>query len=149
MASPEPTTRMLRPEHHVARYCRPRTVTNGIISREAFLLREGEQFLSANWLEHFHESDRQIQVSGVRASLAGKNFDVNPNGRFAVLNVEVSDNRVRQIHGVRLLFQLLRQASDPSHTGVFGYGPPSVDPKGYDIAQSLAESVQEEYPAIL
>ena len=91
MASPASTTRLLRPEHHVARYCRPRTITNGIISREAFLLREGEQFLSANWLEHFHVLDRQIQVSGVRASLARKNFSVNPNGRFAVLNVGVSD----------------------------------------------------------
>ena len=149
MASPAPTTRMLSPEHHVGRYCRPRTITNGIISRDAFLLREREQFLSANWLEHFHESDRQIQVSGVRASLAGKNYDVNPNGKFAVLNAGFAGQRIRQVHGVRLLFQLLGQASDPSHAGIFGYGPPSVDPKGYDIAQSLAESVQEEYPAIL
>ena len=148
MAPPASTTRMLRPEHHVARYCRPRTITNGIISREAFLLREREQFLSVNWLEHFHVSDRQIQVSSVRDSLARKNFSVNPNGRFAVLNVGVADQQVRRFQGVRLLFQLLGQTSAPSHTGIFGYGPASVDSKSYDIAQSWAELVQEEYPAI-
>ena len=140
MESPSLTMTELRPEHNVARYCRPRTIVQGIISREAFLLRIGEQFLSTNWLEHFHEFDRMIQMSGVRATLAEKNFAVSPNGRFAVLNIGAA---IRQIRDAPLRFMLLGQASDPSHAGIFGYT--EAEP---DIAGALALLDREEYLAV-
>lgn len=148
MASQPLATRILQPEHNVARYCRPRWFVKGIVSRDAFLLRGGELFLSTNWLEHFHESDRRIQVSGMLSALASKNFNVSPNGTFAILNVGAASQGVRQFQSRRLLFQLLGQAHDPSHTGIFGYGSTNIDSKGNDIRQSLASSVQEAYPAI-
>ena len=130
---------LLRSDHNVARYCRPRALVYGIVSRDAFLLRPGERFLSTNWLEYFHESERDVQISGVRAALAGKNFNVNPNGRFAVLNVGAT---IRQVRDAQLAFALLGQASDPSHAGIFGYG--ALD---FNVADGLALAVRELHPA--
>ena len=140
MATPPSTSVELRSEHNLARYCRPRSLAGGILSSDAFLLRTGEQFLSTNWLEYFHQSDRQIQLSGVRAVLAGKGFNVSVNGRFAVLNVGTVR---RQVGRGQLRFALLGQANDPSHAGIFGYTADDIDTAG-----ELAESVEELYPAI-
>ena len=148
MASQSLASELLRFNHNVARYCRPRWVVNGIVSRDAFLMRQGEPFLSTNWLEHFHQADRMIQISGVRAALTGKGFSIHPNGGFAILNVGVATYRVLYFHHVPLGFRTLGQPGDPSHAGIFGYGHSSVDPKSNDVAQSLAASVLELYSAI-
>ena len=129
--------RNLSSEHNVARYCSPRNIVNGRPIPEAFDLRDGEAFLSTNWLEHFHPSDRQL--SGVRRTLAGKGFRVNRNGGFAALNVGVATQAVRE---AALRFILLGQASDPSHTGIFG-----IPENRADIAVVLAKSVGELHPA--
>ena len=147
MASQSLTPRFLRFDHNVARYCRPRWIVHGIVSRDAFLLRDGEQYLSTNWLEYFHQSDRGVQISGVRAALAGKNFNIHPNGGFAILNVGHSGHRVLSFLRVGLSFQVLGQVQDPSHTGVFERGSASVGAKGNDVAQLLAASVFEIHPA--
>lgn len=127
------------PGHNVARYCRPRDISHGRISRDAFLLRTGEQFLSVNWLEHFHESDRTIQISGVRNALSGKGFRVNRHGRLAVLNVGAA---IRRVSDMPLRFVPLGTPGDPSHTGIFGYAPGD-----YITAAALAYAVSEEHPA--
>ena len=117
----------LLPQHNLARYCRPRTVSGGILSPDAFFLRTGEQFLSTNWLEHFHDMDRQVQLSGVRASLAGKGFGLRAGGTFAVVNVGVASQLVQK---VQLRFLLLGQENDLSHAGIFGYTPSDIDVAG-------------------
>ena len=73
--------------HHVARYCRGRDMANGIPRENAFRLRPGEEYLSTNWLEHFHDADRQAQIAGVRQALSDKGFRVRSSAVFAVLNV--------------------------------------------------------------
>ena len=140
MPSQLPEDVELLPQHNLARYCRPRTVSGGILSPDAFFLRNGEQFLSTNWLEHFHSTDRQIQISGVRAILAGKGFGVRAGGRFAVVSIELASQLVQR---VQLRFLLLGQENDPSHAGIFGYTPSDID-----VAGDLAESIRELYPAI-
>ena len=140
MSSRQIEANALMPSHNVARYCRPRDISHGRISRDAFLLRSREQFLSTNWLEHFHESDRMIQISGVRNALSGKGFRVNRNGRLAVLNVGVTHG---QVSDRPLRFIRLGTPGDPSHTGIFGYTPGD-----YITAAALAYSVSEEYSAI-
>ena len=61
--------------HHVARYCRRRHLrSDGRPLRDAFLLRLGEEYLSTNWLEHFHDSDRPAQIVGVSRALTDKGF---------------------------------------------------------------------------
>ena len=140
MASQLTEGRSLSFEHNVARYCGPRNIVNGRPLPEAFTLRAGESFLSTNWLEHFHPSDRQVQVSGVRRTLEGKGFRVNRNGGFAVLNVGVA---VESVSVASLNFVLLEQGSDPSHVGVFG-----IPGDHADIALSLAKAVRELHPAV-
>ena len=114
-------------------------VADGVPLADAFILRVGERFLSANWLEHFHPSDRQSQISGVRNALESKGFRISSNGRFAVLNVGVT---TQQIDSARLRFVLLGQARDPSHTGVFGY-----DYSDTDTAKALVKLVQGMHSA--
>ena len=114
-------------------------VADGIPLADAFILRVGERFLSANWLEHFHPSDRQSQISGGRNALENRGFRISSNGRFAVLNVGVT---TQQISSVRLRFVLLGQARDPSHAGIFGY-----DHSDTDTAKALVKLVQGMYPA--
>ena len=132
--------RNLDSEDNVARYCAPRKIVEGMPSFEAFLLRDGEDFLSTNWLEYFHVSDRQLQMLGVRHALDGKGFHTNVNGVFAVLNVGYSTGQVRD---ATLIFRLLGQDVDPSHTGVFGY---QVSDTNTAIALSL--SVLGVHPVI-
>ena len=140
MASQQSEYVELLPRHNLARYCRPRTVSGGILSPDAFLLRSGEEFLSTNWLEHFHDADRRIQMAGVRDSLSDKGFGLSSRGKFAVVNISLA---IQQAQRVRLRFFLLGQSNDPSHAGIFGYAPTD-----FDVAGDLAESVRELHPAV-
>ena len=88
LAQRQPGRRELAPTHHVARYCRPRDIgMDGQLIETAFTPRPGEAYLSANWLEHFHDSDRAAQIAGVRRALTAKGFQLRRAARFAVLNV--------------------------------------------------------------
>ena len=140
MASQLTEGRELSYEDNVVRYCAPRNIVDGMPIPEAFKLRSGEDFLSTNWLEYFHPSDRQLQISGVQRTLEDKGFRVNRNGGFAVLNVETTSQR---INNTRLNFVLLGQTSDPSHTGVFG-----IPEDDADIAIAIAKSVRELHSAV-
>lgn len=51
------------------------------------MLRAGEEYLSVNWLEHFHLADRDIQLAGVRQTLRDKGFRLARTGHFGALNV--------------------------------------------------------------
>ena len=133
----------LLPEDNVARYCGPRKIINGTVAYDVFLLRTGEGFLSTNWLEYFHPADRQFQVVAVRNALESKGFRVSRNGGFAILNVGTAVQRVYNDCNVLLNFRPLGQVRDPSHTGIFGY---SIDDT--DVAESLANLVQEIHPAV-
>jgi hypothetical protein len=77
---------------------------------------------------------------GVRQTLSDKGFQVSANGRFAVLNVGHSS---KLAVNVQLSFRVLGQASDPSHTGIFGYQAGDAD-----TAIALSQSVQELHPAV-
>ena len=133
----------LLPEHNVARYCGPRKIINGTVAYDVFLLRIGEGFLSTNWLEYFHPADRRFQVVAVRNALERKGFRVSRNGGFAILNVGAAVQRVYGDCNVLLNFRPLGHASDPSRTGIFGYGADDTD-----VAESLANLVQEIRPVV-
>ena len=146
MVQGEPGRRELEPSHHVARYCRRRDIRNdGAVSPAAFEMRPGEPYLSTNWLEYFHDSDRQSQIAGVRQALADKNFRVSRTGAFAVLNVGAAVSACKAGLNRQIEIIALGEAHDPSHTGIFGYT--EYDP---DIAARLATSVNsnEIYPAV-
>ena len=131
--------------HHVARHCRRRDIAaDGLIEEGAFRLRPGEEYLSTNWLEYFHDADRQSQIAGVRQALADKGFRVSRSASFAVLNVGVAAAQCRNTLNLDIQFIALGEAHDPSHTGIFGYTAQSAT-----VAALLAASVDpnEVYPA--
>jgi len=129
--------------HHVARFCRPRTIrSDGRPLRDAFLLRPHEEYLSTNWLERFHYSDRPRQIAGVRQALGDKGFNVRPKGAFAVLNVGDTVSAIQQTRNLAVRFIALGASHDPSHTGIFGYPPEDTD-----TAAALLRLVGEMYPA--
>ena len=129
--------------HHVARYCRRRRLrSDGRPLRDAFLLRPGEEFLSTNWLEHFHDSDRQAQIAGVQQALTDKGFRVRRNAAFAVLNVGAATAVCENDLNIDIQVVALGDAHDPSHAGIFGYVAGDTN-----TAATLARQVREVYPA--
>ena len=133
LASQSPTGIDLLPEHSVARYCRPTyDVKAESSSSDAFILRLDEQFLSTNWLEYFHDSDRQVQMFRCKTlPLPTRALtSISVNGRFAS-----SERRLLKsaaFNDVELRFVLLGQASDPSHVGI--YSDTTLIPRDIDIA---------------
>ena len=101
--------------------------------------------MSANRLEHFHASDRNLQISALREALQAKGWHLQRSGRFAVLNVGATKERCRQSLDLEVWFINLREQRDPSHTGIFGL---EINPG--EAARLLARSVNsnEVYPAI-
>ncbi len=136
--------RTLASSDHVARYCRRRDIANGIVARTAFLLRPNERYLSTNRLEHFHDSDRQFQIAGVRQALTDKGFQVRPTAYFAALNVGVAVAVCKNALNLDIQILTLGESQDPSHTGIYGYSPEDTA-----AAAVLARSVStnEVYPA--
>ena len=100
--------------------------------------------MSANWLEHFHPADREVQLAGVRQTLRDKGRDVRRTAFFLALNVGEAVDRCRQELNGEIRFVRLGEPHDPSHTGI--YGMVGNETKA---AQLLAQSVRpaEVYPA--
>ena len=137
----------LSPNNNVARYCRKRDMAeDGTPMDGAFLLKDdvGENYLSTNWLECFHPSDRRLQINGVIRSLRAKSFNVRNNASFAVLNVGVAINDCQRQLNLELRFVVLGDRQDPSHTGIYGYAQHNAK-----TAAVLAKSVNpgDVYPA--
>ena len=124
-------------EHHIARHCRPRDFgATGLLLDSAFELRPGEEYLSTNWLEYFHDSYRLLQIVGVRQALIDKGFRVRPTASFAVINVGVAIAACVNDLNWDIQIWALGEAHDPSHTGIYGYSAEDTD-----VAALLAASV--------
>ena len=107
-------------------------------------MRPGEEYLSTNWLEHFHPADRATQLAAVRQALLDKGRSVRRTAFFLVLNVGAAADQCRQELSQEIRFVNLGEPHDPSHTGI--YGMLGNEAKA---AQLLAQSVNpaEIYPA--
>lgn len=129
--------------HHVARYCRRRHLrSDGRTLRDAFLLRFGEEYLSTNWMEYFHNTDHQFQTAGVRKALTDKGFHVSRGAAFAVLNVGAATAACKSELNLGVQVIALGETHDPSHAGIFGYTEHNTD-----AAATLARQIHEVYPA--
>ena len=135
----------LASSQHVARYCRPRAIReDGTLAPAAFRLRPGEAYLSTNWLEYFHDADRQSQIASVHQALADKGFRVRRTASFVVLNVGASIASWRDTLSVATRFVALGETHDPSHTGIFGY---TVQDSNVAALLAVPVSPVEIYPA--
>lgn len=129
-------------QHHVARYCRPKHVQDGIITAVAFELRDNEEYLSTNWMEYFEgrESIRQ-QLECVREAMQN-NYTLSPNGKFARLNVGAIKNSM-----YHLQIKHIPEPTNPSHAGIYYDTDKDENRK---ITLELADLVQAEntFPAL-
>lgn len=99
-------------DHHIARYCNPKTCQGGEISHRAFRL--DDNGVSVNWLEYFQGS-RESQIDRIRSDVS-KQLDIRENGRFAVL-------QIRSIESVFKSMYVQHEPSEnnPSHAEIRGW----------------------------
>ena len=111
----------------------------------AFELRQGEEYLSVNWLEYFNSPDRATAVDAVRKVFSEKGFRLRQNGRFAVFNVGEATIAVREGVGRSLIIEHLPLDDDGSHAGVFGY---TEDDFAVAVELKALVSYQDIHPAL-
>ena len=106
---------------HVACYCKPSSVDeHGMPMASAFQLRVGERHLSVNWLEHTGSPIVEAAMEHIRSVFRSRGYGLRPNGRFAVLNVGMTKDAVRQGLGQSLRIDHLPLDDDQSHAGIHG-----------------------------
>ncbi len=106
---------------HVARYCKPNWVDDGLPLIAAFLNDRNQEHVSVNWLEFFDGVGGQAQIEQIRKAFRAKGYKLRKNGRFAVLNVGGSVDRVKQTTDMAIRFLHWPEDDDPSHSGIFDY----------------------------
>ena len=125
--------------HHVARYCKPSMIDEGMPLAGVFLPRPTERHLSINWLEFFGTAKaRDDQIHDVRHALQAKGYRISPNGRLAVLNVG-DVKRVAIELNTTLRVRRIPRPNDPSHAGILGYSAGDLP-----VALALQSLVREE-----
>lgn len=129
---------------HVARYCKASTVDGGEVQATAFMLRDGEEYLSVNWLEDLNCSDRPSELRALQ-NLYSRKLSVGTTARIAMLNVGAFRTKVAQespdMRWLRVLHEPI-VPEDPSHAGIFG-----ISPNDEIIAELIARTVLEKHPA--
>ena len=113
-------------EHHVARYCSGSLHQYGKVLPAAFELRDGESYLSVNWLEYFGLETFDGALSRICTDKHGLGFNIRKTGRFAVLNVGIvrslTENLGDQSETIYpLTVTHMPEAKDKSHSGIGGY----------------------------
>ena len=138
---------------HVARHCGASTAPDGEIQATAFMLREGEEYLSVNWLEELRCQDRASEVRELQNLYARKMTRVGAGARIAILNVGTLRTEVESESPDSRLLRVLHKPiepndpsqapEDPSHAGI--YDIPYDDRE--IAAELIARVVLENHPA--
>lgn len=121
---------------NVARYCKPSCLENGTVQSSAFEKREGkDKYLSVYLLEFFQKETEIKNVIEVINYMTKKGFICKPNGSFAVLNIEQSQEYIFE----EISLEIYYQEEKLPHCGIF------YDADDLLIAELLAECVQSNY----
>ena len=135
----------------VARYCRPKTVRDGMPRPNAFWIRHTEEYLSVNVLPE--DLGVEAGLVQVRKILAKKEFKAGPNGRFAVFNVGRVIQYVREFGGVDVRIEHVPSSDDPTHAGIApaerydeNTWYKSTRTMGHALSQFLIENPDSVYP---
>ena len=129
---------------HIARYCKTITAPDGEIQATAFMLREGEESLSVNWLEELRCPNRSSEVRALQ-SLYRKKMRVGAGARIAILNVGVVKTKVQRESPDGRLLRVLHdpeEPDDPSHSEIY-----ELRPDNELVAELIAQVVLEKHPA--
>ena len=130
-------------QNHIARFCRPMQAPEGQIQATAFMLREGEESLSVNWLEFLNCSSRESEITKIR-TIYSETFTVGIRARIAILNVgEVRKKVLTESPDGRNL-EVLHDPliNDLSHSGIY-----NLKKDEELIAELILETVREVYSA--
>ena len=130
-------------QNHIARFCRPMQAPEGQIQATAFMLREGEESLSVNWLEFLNCSSRESEITKIR-TIYSETFTVGARARIAILNVgEVRKKVLTESPDGRNL-EVLHDPlmNDPSHSGIY-----NLKQDDELIAELILETVRDSYSA--
>jgi hypothetical protein len=130
-------------EHHVSRLIGRSKIDDedDRIDGSAFCLRDGEKYLSVNWLEFLDLPNREEQIQEVRTVLQKKMRNIGATSILAVLNVGVTKEAVS--HRTNIRFLHYPSDKDPSHSGIFDL----IEEEEAVIGDLIAESVKERFPA--
>ena len=114
-------------EDEVARYCKPTDYDHETRSPNvaAFIRRSGEDDLSVNRLQFFHDRDREGAVDCIRKEFTAYTYELKPSGRFVVFGVSVAKNAALK-RGCKISIVYTPKPSRPSHSSIFGL------PENYD-----------------
>ena len=132
---------------HISRYCGGATVLNGRPTAASFYLKDGEEYLSVNWLELLQLGGRDDEIAEIRRVLSTK-LILGSTAKIAVLNVGEMKDHVRQNSPDQRDPRVLHRPDeppdkpDPSHSGIFDTR--LEEPL---IAEFIAEKVDEIYTA--
>lgn len=100
----------------------------------AFLLREGETYLSVTWCEYFLGTSKESLRCAAEA-IRSSQLDVRPKGHFAVASVgAVSDHMAAGGRKLRVIHE--RDPDNPAHTAMRGWSNESSE-----LLDRLAEDV--------
>ena len=107
---------------HVARYCKPTTIDAGEVQASAFLLREGEPYLSTNWLEQLDQGELETQLRLLREVCKTKGLRLATTGLLARFNVGDTKQVVIRECNKHIPFDVLHKPedNDSSHSGMCG-----------------------------
>lgn len=110
-------TKEICDKDHVARYCLKRSMnTDGTPMPDAFRLRDGETYLSVNWLEYFGMPTIESNMVHVREDF-GRKHSIVKNARFVVLNVG-NIKRTMEDSGRIVYVKHLNEDDYPSHASI-------------------------------
>jgi hypothetical protein len=128
---------------NIARYVKPTYAPEGKIETGAFMLKEGEEYLSVNWLECLNCPDREHEIIEIRKIYASK-LTVRAKSKIAILNIgnikgkifteSIDRRKIDVLHGP--------EDNDYSHCGIY-----NLKPDDELIAELIRESILDEYSA--
>jgi len=110
------------------------------------MLREGEAYLSVNWLEVLRSPGRAGQIRDLQ-QLYTKKLKVGATARIAILNVGTLRSKVERESADNRLLRVLHEPEepdDPSHAGIY-----EIPHDDEIIAELIAQVVLENHPARL
>jgi len=108
------------------------------------MLRTNEIYLSVNWLEFLHCSNRENEIKEIQ-KIYSKAFDVRPKAMIAILNVGEMRNIIREESPDNRNIEVLHEPildGDQSHSGVY-----NLKQDDEFIAELIIEVIRESYPA--
>ena len=133
--------------NNVARYCSPRTINeDNMPTTSAFSIRDGEEYLSVNWLEYFGKLNMSESITQLQKIFSTLDYGIKKDGRFAVLMVKDIKTVISAVSHIPQIKHIPMQDND-SHAGIY------IKINEYTVAQVLARLIKNHpenvYPAIV